>query len=888
VVGGKRLKTAYCLAAFAFALSGVARAQGEEPAVLDKNPKLVHFVQADYPKDKHEAGITAHVLMSIEISEEGKVGEVEVVESGGQDFDAAAVAAAKQFVFEPAESGGQPIPVKITYRYDFTIETKLVKTGPQVNFDGVVLDRFTKLPLANVEIRLVDLDVSARTDDDGAFAFMDVPTGAHKVEIRHPRLVTVLTEETIKPEQKRSLKYYVEEKEADADEEVVVRAARIKKEAVETRIRTEEARRVPGTQGDTLKVVQNLPGVARASFGSGELVVWGSSAKETRVTIDGVEIPALYHMGGLRSTVHSDLVRSIDLSPGAYGAENGRGLGGLVRVELAPLSTTPGVHGSIAADVIDTAVAVQAAANKDLRFALAGRWSYLDRLLPLVSSSDIGDFFPIPKSFDTQARAALALRKDEEIAATVLASSDTLRRTIPAASAQSNRAQDNSLNFQRIFVAYSRLFEDGSSVRLTPSFGRDLNKQVMTIGTVSTLLENKTWQYALRGSYRRKVNPRLTLLLGLDAQGRRSQVTRDGLADQPPREGDIVVFGQAPGSAVNVDTWKVNELNVAPFLIGDLSFGKLSLTPGLRFEPTWIDGDRLRPRNPYRPEPGYSELALPQNPGGIPVVRYLPNPRVQAAYRAHPRLTLTAGAGIYGQPPDPDDMSAVFGNPTIVFQRAIHLTGGFAFKVRPTLSFEAVGFYKYLSDMVSRSESISPPVGQALTQDGAGRVRGVQVLLRQQLFHGFFGWVTYTLMRSERRDHQDLTYRLFDQDQTHVLGLLASLDLGHGFEVGGRFRFATGMPRTPVVGAYFNESTGSYEPIFGAHNSIRVPNFYQLDLRAEKSFTLQRYKASVFVDMQNITNRSNPEEIVYSEDYRQRNYITGLPILAVGGARLEF
>jgi hypothetical protein len=167
-------------------------------------------------------------------------------------------------------------------------------------------------------------------------------------------------------------------------------------------------------------------------------------------------------------------------------------------------------------------------------------------------------------------------------------------------------------------------------------------------------------------------------------------------------------------------------------------------------------------------------------------------------------------------------------------------------------------------------------------------VRGVQVLLRQQLFHGFFGWITYTLMRSERRDHPDLAYRLFDQDQTHVLGLLASLDLGHGFEVGGRFRFATGMPRTPVVGTYLNQSTGSYEPIFGAHNSIRIPNFYQLDLRAEKSFTIQRWKASVFLDMQNITSRSNPEEIVYSEDYRQRNYITGLPILVVGGARLEF
>jgi hypothetical protein len=179
-------------------------------------------------------------------------------------------------------------------------------------------------------------------------------------------------------------------------------------------------------------------------------------------------------------------------------------------------------------------------------------------------------------------------------------------------------------------------------------------------------------------------------------------------------------------------------------------------------------------------------------------------------------------------------------------------------------------------------------VAQALTQDGSGRVRGVQVLLRQELLKGFFGWVTYSYSRSERQDHDGLGYRLFDQDQTHVLALLASYDFGRGFEVGGRFRYATGMPRTPVVDHYLNSLTGYYEPIFGAQNSIRIPAFYQLDMRAEKGFVLRRAKLSVFVDIQNITNRKNPEEIIYSQDYTQKSYIIGLPTLAVGGARLEF
>src|SRR4029077_2704819 len=132
-------------------------------------------------------------------------------------------------------------------------------------------------------------------------------------------------------------------------------------------------RRVPGTQGDTLKVVQNLPGVARSAFGSGQLIVWGASPKETRVNVDGVEIPALYHVGGLRSTVNSDLVRSIDLAPGSYGAEYGRGLGGLVRVETRAL-TQKGVHGYASADVLDASAMLTATLSPRVRIGIAGRY----------------------------------------------------------------------------------------------------------------------------------------------------------------------------------------------------------------------------------------------------------------------------------------------------------------------------------------------------------------------------------------------------------------------------------------------------------------------------------------------------------------------------------
>src|SRR6185369_12411120 len=172
------------------AVSPRAHAQGGD-GQLTKPPKLTKFVPAVYPKDKHDAGVTSSVLLSIEIDDTGKVGNVEVVQSGGADFDAAAVAAVKQFEFEPAEIDNKPAPVKITYKYDFTVKTETVAVGPQVNFEGVVLDRFKKKPIKGAVVKLLGLDAKVTTEEDGTFAFLDVPAGTARIEISGPDLITV-------------------------------------------------------------------------------------------------------------------------------------------------------------------------------------------------------------------------------------------------------------------------------------------------------------------------------------------------------------------------------------------------------------------------------------------------------------------------------------------------------------------------------------------------------------------------------------------------------------------------------------------------------------------------------------------------------------------------
>ena len=54
-----------------------------------------------------------------------------------------------------------------------------------------------------------------------------------------------------------------------------------------------------------------------------------------------------------------------------------------------------------------------------------------------------------------------------------------------------------------------------------------------------------------------------------------------------------------------------------------------------------------------------------------------------------------------------------------------------------------------------------------------------------------------------------------------------------------------------------------------------------LDARVAKHFKWGRTDGEMYLDVQNVTDHSNPEEIVYNTNYTQRGYITGLPILPV-------
>ncbi|HEY2743911.1 MAG TPA: TonB-dependent receptor [Polyangia bacterium] len=738
---------------------------------------------------------------------------------------------------------------------------------------GVIVERGSERPLVGVGVAIAGSDRSAITDEAGRFALLGAPAGRVTLVLTPPGAAPLRIDEEVAAGRHRQVRYVVSLEAARAGYESIVRAPRVERAGVvEIGVSREEARHAAGTADDPLKVLEDLPGVARATAGTGDVIVWGAAPADTRFVFDGIELPALYHVGGWRSTIAPGLVARVGLTPGGFDAEWGRALGGLVRVDGAG-RPADGAHGEIGADVLDGSALVSYARG---RFAVtvAGRYSWLDKLAGAVVHGDAAAFIPLPRWDDYQLRASVALRRHEELTLTFLAADDSLRREVSTGDPTTIHSDDFDRSSYRVILRYD-LEAGGAATDVSPFFGYDHSRTVDMYGATPADLDVRAWSAGLRAAHRRRIGRYLVFTAGLDLLDTHADVSRLGSLTIPAREGDITIFGQPPGDDVAAADDHLHELDLAPFVSVDVRIGPVTITPGLRVDALLVQGDHIAPPVAGDARVGFSRFD------------WTADPRLALRWQAHPRLAVVAAGGLYHQPPAVTDLGARFGNPTLGPERARMVTAGVEARITRALSAEATGFYRELDDLVVRSPLPSPTVAGALVQDGIGRSYGAQLLVRAAPWRGLSGWISYTGGKSERRDHPTSSWRLFDYDQTHILTLVAEYAFRR-WSFGTRLRWATGFPRTPVVGAYFDARDARYDPIFGAQNAIRIPDFVQLDLRVERAFVWSRATLRLYLDVQNVTDRANAEEIVYSPDYAKRGNLTGLPTLAVLGAKVQF
>ncbi|MBI4508152.1 MAG: TonB-dependent receptor [Deltaproteobacteria bacterium] len=839
-----------------------APAPATQPAFAP--PELLGFVAADYPAEAKAQGVEGIVLLEILVSQAGETTEVKVLTPAGHGFDEAAVAAARQFTWKPANARGKAVAVRVTYEYRFTLTEAAPKreesTEPPGTISGVVLERGTRVPLPGTGLAAIREGETAAlvetvSDEAGKFVLRGLPPGRYRVITDLPEHQRREFQETLEDKQALKVRYFLERTSYSRYHTVVT--AKPLREEVERRIvGVEEAVRIPGTRGDALRAVESLPGVARPPFAAGFLIIRGTNPEDTTAYIGGHWVPLLYHFGGLTSVVNSDLLQRIDYLPGNFSARYGRATGGVVAAEMR----TPRrdrTTGYVDLDLIDAGFLLEGPVGKG-SFAIAARRSYIDALFAAVTPEGEGlTFTTAPRYYDFQALfhypvlggklELFVFGLDDELSF-VFDDPAELDPAFRGTASNKTTAHRLNLSYRRPLGKYTDL-----DLKLASGFGSFR----FGMGKLNLDMGIQFNSYRVEVSHRPFQNVRV--VVGTEGQAWPYSIKLNG--PRPVQEGEF------PGPPSAYESFTLDQEDWewfhSVFLEAEMKLGRgFSITPGSRV-------DYYRGANAFSVDP---RLALRWSDA---------------------TSTVRAGIGQYSEQPQAWETDPVLGNKDLSPENSIHLTVGYDRRISGPVRIETTLFYKWLDQQIVRDDTPAlhadgsvRSVGYASL--GVGRVYGAEVLLRHDLTKRFFGWVSYALSRSERKDGPEKEWRLFSFDQTHVLTLLGSVKLPWNMEAGLRLRYVTGNPQTPVVGSIFDSDADVYLPISGKPNSERMGSYHQLDVRVDKRFVYDTWMLTAYLDVQNAYNRLNPEGYFYSYDYRKRTELTGLPVIPSIGVKGEF
>jgi TonB family protein len=830
----------------------------QTPGTLTRAPELIEFAPAEYPPDAEAAGVAGAVTLALVIDENGAVVRATVIDPGPHPgFAPAALHAIQQFRFRPAEIDGEPAPVEIEFRYEFVLRAEATPppADAPVALAGRVVERGTRAPLAGVTVE--SQGITAETGPDGRFALRGIAPGDVIVRVLSPDHEPLALGETVEDGKRREVEYRLRRRRYDPYE-AVVRGERERREISVHVLETEEIRTIPGTQGDTLKVIQTFPGVARAPFGIGLLVVRGSEPSETLVYVDGVPIPLLFHFGGVTSVLNADVVEAIEFHPGNFSARYGRALGGTV--QLRTRTARRRWHGAAQVDVFDGRFEVEGPFGEGSAYASLRR-SWIDGVLavalPRVSADAANDLRVAPRYYDYQAK--LSHPALGGLVSAFAYGSDDLLTFVRDEDQPGRPTFHLSTLFHRAGVSWRRPL--GSATNdLVVAVGRD-SFDVLRGSAFGLLTE--VHSLTIRDALTLRPSPAVTVEVGADLFLRRVQYSVYAAPfESPGTVGDD--FQETPTTVSERDAG----LWLAPALYAEADWRAL---PQLRV----VAGLRLDAETRY----GRAKAWV--------------DPRLSAFYEAHPKTTIVAAAGLFGSPLEPQETSPTFGNPELDPERALHLSLGAHQELPWAARLELTGYHKRLWSLVVPTRALDAE-GRSLrlSNEGRGRTIGMELLLRRELARGMFGWLAWTWSRSERLGDPTVpphAWRPFALDQTHVLALVLSYRLPGDWVLGTRVRAVTGNPFTPSVGSVLDADTGAVQCLPSpARLSSRLPGFFQADARLDRRFVFDGWMLSAYLDVQNVTNHENAEFRFRSYDCTQTVPIPSLPLFPAIGLRAEW
>ena len=611
-------------------------------------------------------------------------------------------------------------------------------------------------------------------------------------------------------------------------------------------IGSSEIDRNPGGNRDISKVVQSLAGVATTVSFRNDIIIRGGAPNENRFYLDGIEVPNINHFatqgssGGPVGMINVNFIREVDFYSGAFPANKGNVLSSVFDFKQKDgnsekLVTTATLGSS------DLGLTFDGPLGKKATFILSARRSYLGWLFKLLELP----FLPIYN--DVQFKTKIKLNNKNEVSILGLGAIDDFKLNLDA----------NKTEQQKYILGYLPVYKQWNYAT-GANYKHFFENSYLTLVVSRNQLHNRSYKYQNNDDS----NPNNKILDYVSEEIE----NKIRLEDTYRNHGFKINYG---GGFENV-AYTNTTFNVISTPVGirtinfnsTLNFNKYALFAQISRA---VFNQHLVLSLGARTD--FADYSAQLNNPADQL-----SPRFSLALNITPSLSFNFNMGRYYQLPAytvlgyrDSTNTLVNRNNKVTYITNDHLVAGFEYNTKINTKITVEGFYKIydkypfaLRDSISLA-NLGGDYGvignEPVTSISKGRAYGLEFMIQQKLYKGFYGIIAYTLVKSEFEDKHN-NYKPSAWDNGNIVSLTFGKKFKHDWEAGIKWRYQGGSPYTPIDVTTSSIKTvwdvnGRGLPDYNRLNSVRLKAFHQLDWRVDKKFFFKKWSLDVYFDMQN-------------------------------------
>jgi hypothetical protein len=720
---------------------------------------------------------------------------------------------------------------------------------------GRVIEARTGVPLTAVLLQVQSTNQRAISDEQGRFELADVPAGAQVVLVSVVGYGLVRRDVVVAVGRVFELEIPVAEGASTYVEEVTVPGSAFRQAeagvASQSVLGSRDLQALRGLLADDpFRAVQTLPGVATGNDFRAEFAVRGQGPQHVGLSIDGVDSPLLFHTvrgvedGGSLALVNGDVLESASIVAGARPQRLNAHLGSAVDFEMRDgAADRLNVRGMVSVTAATTVWEGPFGSGARGSWLVAARQSYLDWLLRAVDPESGGTF----GFTDVQAKLAWRIRERQSLRMTLIGGRSMLHE-------REESPGQNAL-------------EDGANRTLIASLQWRLS------ATPSLHVSQQI--YGVAGSYENRVTGGRVREGGSD----RDLTWKGRVEWMPAGKYFVELGGQAQAlKAARVDRTFGSRGELTNFDIEGRTSAAAAWT-----HMRWM--------------PSPSVIISP----GLRVDRWnitgttLASPWLLAEWQVAADTRLRGGAAIQRQPPSLEQSGTADPSAALTPERAQMFDIGVEQRLNEQWRVNLNAFYRTEDDRLRLVD------GEPHIEDGGfvftttpywrntmtGEASGLGLSLERRSVNGVSGWLGYSFERADLSDVTTGETFPSDWDQRHALNAYAIYRHSSRTSFSSRLRVGSNFP----IPGYYRQVNGQYF-LATEKNQLRLPTYARLDVRADRSFTYQRRRLTLFLEAINVLNRENLAPAgpsITIPPGRVQNLTESLfPFLPMAGVLIEF